>query len=55
MVGVVVLLLLSVKGNSAKRSAIFSKMPKANHIRIAIFRKHCSCSLINTHGLIYSF
>ena len=41
-------------GNSAKHCAIFSKMPKANHIKILIFRKHCSCSLINTDGLIYS-
>ena len=57
MVGVVVLLLLSVlrlDGNRAKHCAIFSKMPKANHIKIVIFRKHCRCSLINTDGLIYS-
>ena len=29
-------------GSIKKCSAIFSKMPKANHIKIVIFRKHFS-------------
>ena len=41
-------------GSNAKRSAKFFKMAKANHIKIFIFRKHFSRSLINIYDLICS-
>ena len=56
MLRVVALFLLCVGSaldrSSAKRSVLFLKMPKANHIKIAIFRKHFSRSLINIYSLI---
>ena len=40
--------------SNAKRSAKFFKMAKANHIKIFIFGKHFSRSLINIYDLICS-
>ena len=42
-------------GSSAKRNAIFIKMSKANHIKILIFRKHFSRSLINVRFNMFLF
>ena len=42
-------------GSSAICSTIFLKMPKMNYMKIVIFRKHFSRSLISIYGLIRSF
>ena len=42
-------------GSSAICSTIFLKMPKTNYMKIVIFRKHFSRSLISIYGLICSF
>ena len=42
-------------GSSAICSTIFLKMPKTNYMKIVIFRKHFSRSLISIYGLIRSF
>ena len=43
----------SASGRSnTKHGIIFLKMPKLNHIKIVIFKKHFSLSLRNMYGLI---
>ena len=43
----VVLAVAASDGSSKKRSAIFLKMSKPNHIKIVIFKKHLGRSLRN--------
>ena len=43
------------EGSSAKRSAIFIKMAKMNHIKIATFRKNFSHSLLFKHFELFYF
>ena len=46
----------SASGRSnTKLGIIFLKMPKLNHIKIVIFKKHFSLSLRNMYGLICLF
>ena len=41
--------------SNAKGRTIFVKMPKSNHIKIVIFRKHFSLSLRKIYGLMFLF
>ena len=41
--------------SNTKRRTIFVKMPKSNHIKIVIFRKHFSLSLRKIYGLMFLF
>ena len=51
--GCFVLAVSSASDGSSTKYCIFLKMPKLNHIKIVIFKKHFSYSLRNMYGLIF--